>query len=74
MWLPVSPVKCWGKAGSILEVVTSNLSKDTLYLDSDCSLLSSVPTDTDGIVNEIMLWSLLPKFFSILSNCIHPTI
>jgi hypothetical protein len=62
-----------GKAGRILEVVSSNLGKDNGYLNSDYLLFSSVPPDTDGIVDEIMLWSLLPKFFSVLLNCIHCT-
>ena len=74
MWLPVSAVKCWGEAGSILEVVTSNLGKKTRCLVSDCSLISSAPPATDGIADEIMLFSLVPKFFSVLLNCIHPTI
>jgi len=73
-WLPVSPIKSWGKAGSILEVVTLNLGKETGYLISDYSLFSSVPPDTDGIVDEIMLCLLLPKFFTVLLNSIHPTI
>ena len=70
MWFPFSPTKCCGRAGRIPEVLSSNLGPEPRYPDSGCSLFPSAPPDIDGILDEFMLWSLLPKFFSVFESVI----